>query len=54
VQGQVWGINSFDQWGVELGKKIAGQILPAVRGQPATLHPATEHLLCVIRKVARP
>jgi glucose-6-phosphate isomerase len=54
VQGQVWGINSFDQWGVELGKKIAGQILPAVRGQPANLHPATEHLLGVIRKMARP
>jgi glucose-6-phosphate isomerase len=54
VQGMVWGINSFDQWGVELGKKIAGQILPAVRGQPATLHPATAHLLAVIRKMARP
>ena len=54
VQGQVWGINSFDQWGVELGKKIAGQILPAVRGQPAKLHPATDHLLSVIRKMARP
>jgi glucose-6-phosphate isomerase len=54
VQGMVWGINSFDQWGVELGKKIAGQILPALRGQPASLHPATEHLLGVIRKMARP
>ncbi|HET9578036.1 MAG TPA: glucose-6-phosphate isomerase [Usitatibacter sp.] len=54
VQGMVWGINSFDQWGVELGKKIAGQILPAVRGEPATLHPATSHLLGVIRKMARP
>jgi glucose-6-phosphate isomerase len=54
VQGLVWGINSFDQWGVELGKKIAGQILPALRGKDATLHPATEHLLAVIRKMARP
>ncbi len=27
VQGIVWGINSFDQWGVELGKKLAGQAL---------------------------
>jgi glucose-6-phosphate isomerase len=54
VQGLVWGINSFDQWGVELGKKIAGQILPALQGKPATLHPATEHLLGVIRKMARP
>lgn len=28
VQGAVWNINSFDQWGVELGKKITAQILP--------------------------
>lgn len=27
VQGVVWDVNSFDQWGVELGKEIAGQIL---------------------------
>ncbi len=52
VQGVVWGINSFDQFGVELGKTIAGQILPAVRGEQATLHPATHHLLAVIRKQA--
>eukprot|EP00966_Prymnesium_polylepis_P009045 208586-Prymnesium_polylepis.1 len=28
VQGIVWGINSFDQWGVELGKQLAKKILP--------------------------
>jgi glucose-6-phosphate isomerase len=28
VQGAVWGINSFDQWGVELGKKLAQDIIP--------------------------
>lgn len=28
VQGVIWGINSFDQWGVELGKQLAKQILP--------------------------
>ncbi|HEU0220562.1 MAG TPA: glucose-6-phosphate isomerase [Gallionella sp.] len=28
VQGVVWNINSFDQWGVELGKQLAGKILP--------------------------
>ena len=27
VQGVLWGINSFDQWGVELGKELAGTIL---------------------------
>ena len=51
VQGVVWGIDSFDQWGVELGKTIAGRILPAMRGGEATLHPATHHLLGVIRKL---
>jgi glucose-6-phosphate isomerase len=28
VQGIIWDINSFDQWGVEYGKQIAQQILP--------------------------
>ncbi|MCK9894363.1 glucose-6-phosphate isomerase [Frankia sp. AgB32] len=28
TQGTVWGINSFDQWGVELGKVLAGRIVP--------------------------
>jgi len=28
VQGAIWGINSFDQWGVELGKKLAQAIIP--------------------------
>jgi glucose-6-phosphate isomerase len=28
TQGTIWGIDSFDQWGVELGKKLAGQIAP--------------------------
>jgi glucose-6-phosphate isomerase len=28
VQGSIWGINSFDQWGVELGKELAMSILP--------------------------
>jgi glucose-6-phosphate isomerase len=53
AQGVLWGIDSFDQWGVELGKSIAGRILPAVRGAEATLHPATHHLLGVIRKLER-
>ena len=32
VQGVVWGLDSFDQWGVELGKKLAVEIAPAVAG----------------------
>ena len=27
VQGKIWGINSFDQWGVELGKQLAAAVL---------------------------
>jgi glucose-6-phosphate isomerase len=30
TQGAVWGIDSFDQWGVELGKQLAKQIVPAL------------------------
>lgn len=33
VQGVVWGINSFDQWGVELGKQLAGTLLPMVKSE---------------------
>ena len=50
VQATVWGTNPFDQFGVELGKTIAAQVLPAVRGARADLHPATQHLLGVIRR----
>lgn len=34
VQGAVWGINSFDQWGVELGKELANQLTPELTGHP--------------------
>ncbi len=37
VEGVVWGIDSFDQWGVELGKKLALQIAPAVQGDADAL-----------------
>jgi glucose-6-phosphate isomerase len=33
LQSVIWDINAFDQWGVELGKKIAGELLPAVAGE---------------------
>jgi glucose-6-phosphate isomerase len=36
VQGVVWGINSFDQWGVELGKQLAGRLLPALKGETSS------------------
>lgn len=37
VQGVVWGIDSFDQWGVELGKKLATELAPAVAGDREVL-----------------
>lgn len=37
VQGAVWGIDSFDQWGVELGKVLALEILPAIEGDADAL-----------------
>ena len=37
VEGAVWGIDSFDQWGVELGKVLAKQILPAIEGSREAL-----------------
>lgn len=40
VQGAVWGINSFDQWGVELGKKLAQAIVPELT---ATAEPDLAH-----------
>ena len=38
VQGCLWGINSFDQWGVELGKVLAGGVLRELSGGPAAAH----------------
>ncbi len=35
VQGVIWGINSFDQWGVELGKVLAQRILPELQAEDA-------------------
>jgi glucose-6-phosphate isomerase len=47
-QSVIWGINAFDQWGVELGKKLAGTIAPLVAGQgmaeSASLRATLAHL----------
>jgi glucose-6-phosphate isomerase len=37
TQGVVWGIDSFDQWGVELGKKLAQEVGPAIAGDADAL-----------------
>ncbi|MFV2058299.1 MAG: glucose-6-phosphate isomerase, partial [Thiohalomonadales bacterium] len=39
VQGVIWNVNSFDQWGVELGKQLASNILPELENnRPVTSH----------------
>ena len=38
VQGVIWRIDSFDQWGVELGKRLAGNVLGELEGKPAGAH----------------
>lgn len=51
VQGVIWHINSFDQWGVELGKVLAQSLLPALteQGTAAHLDSSTRALLARLR-----
>jgi glucose-6-phosphate isomerase len=35
AQSAIWGINAFDQWGVELGKELAGKLAPIVESASA-------------------
>jgi glucose-6-phosphate isomerase len=47
TQGTIWGIDSFDQWGVELGKVLAAQITPELTGaaEPALAHDSSTNTL---------
>ena len=36
VEGAIWDINSFDQWGVELGKELAVGLQPVMEGKTGT------------------
>ena len=48
TQGAIWGINSFDQWGVELGKALATRITPELTApdEPDLTHdPSTNALI---------
>jgi glucose-6-phosphate isomerase len=50
VEGVLWGINSFDQWGVELGKVLASRVLGELRGGPTGAHdPSTAALIGKLR-----
>lgn len=52
VEAAIWGINAFDQWGVELGKEMATDLLPAVTGgiAPAGTSASTLGLISHLRK----
>jgi len=47
VQGQLWDINSFDQWGVELGKVLANRIIPELEAteEPRLAHDSSTNAL---------
>ena len=47
VQGVIWGIDSFDQWGVELGKQLANAIIPELEAaeEPALAHDSSTNAL---------
>ncbi|NGM50290.1 glucose-6-phosphate isomerase [Caulobacter sp. 602-2] len=51
VEGVIWGINSFDQWGVELGKVMANRILPELEAGAVGQHdPSTAALIERLKK----
>jgi len=54
--GQMWNINSFDQWGVELGKEISSDILQRLKGggDIGTMDPATERLIHLWKRCTQP
>ena len=50
VEGTIWGINSFDQWGVELGKSLALRILAELEGgEPLSHDPSTSTLVARLK-----
>ncbi|AVI63811.1 glucose-6-phosphate isomerase [Halomonas sp. GFAJ-1] len=49
VQGVIWNINSFDQWGVQLGKRIAGEISERIDANAADFDASTQGLLELVR-----
>ena len=54
VEAAIWGINAFDQWGVELGKELATGLQPVVEGQRGTqgLDASTAGLATYLRSLA--
>ncbi|PSJ22828.1 glucose-6-phosphate isomerase [Halomonas sp. ND22Bw] len=50
VQGVIWNINSFDQWGVQLGKRIAGEISERIDEHSQDFDGSTQGLLTLVRE----
>jgi glucose-6-phosphate isomerase len=53
TQGAVWGINSFDQWGVELGKALAKRIVPELSGDADLTHDSSTNALIARYRAGR-
>jgi glucose-6-phosphate isomerase len=55
TQGVIWGVNSFDQWGVELGKSLALRIVPEItsEAEPALAHDSSTNALIRRYRAAR-
>ncbi|QDH69778.1 glucose-6-phosphate isomerase [Marilutibacter alkalisoli] len=49
LQSVMWGINAFDQFGVELGKQVANRLLPALAGEAEADDPVTRELIAQLR-----
>ncbi|MFC5301536.1 glucose-6-phosphate isomerase [Azospira restricta] len=55
AQAAIWGINPFDQWGVELGKQLAARLLPAIEsGAAVATDPSTAGLAAWLRRHRSP
>ena len=53
TQGAVWDINSFDQWGVELGKALAKRIVPELSGDAELTHDSSTNALIARYRASR-
>ena len=55
TQGAIWGIDSFDQWGVELGKVLAKRIIPELQAdaEPELAHDSSTNALIRRYRAAR-